>query len=765
MLSLVYTGYSLETYMTLRLKCSVHLVKAVLAFLLTLPVFAASAQSLSCPPSRATFLAASNDTAICAGECAFLQPRALTTDLRSTATYKLDRVSYTPFPYSGSMQIPFTLDDVWSHVIPLPFEFCFFGKKYNKCVVGANGNLSFNTALAYGAQPYVVRPAPHATANYNNCVMGAYYDLDPSKGGQVSYETYGTAPCRAFVVSWTDIPLYKCNTLKGTQQIVLYESTNTIDVYIESRPICSIWEEGKGVLGIQNEDGSAAYTFPGRNAAAWADKHAGYRFLASGQPDRSFRWYDLGSGTLLTTTDTVTVCPSTTTLYVLEATLSTQCDVLTVQDTVLVTVNKNPSTAAFDYILRYGCTQDTLLCINHSTFSYPPPGGERFFWDFGDGTTDTARNPVHIYKKQGDYLVTLTTGGNSVCPHTARKQISIRHVLDAGFTVSRDSFCGKGLVKFTDTSIITPVYGKTPTYRWYYNDGSMDTGIADPAHLFQEPGQYLVMQVVGNGIPCYDSSFRFIIVDSIPYLDFAMSDTVICAGDKLQLSADYLKEGFRSLLWDFGDGSIIRDRAKLDYTYERSGYFTIRLKATYRLCPDISTEKQIHIKEAPVAFLGRDTTMCPGGTARYIQDLGNYQEDKTVSRKWNTGDTTAGITVRTTGTYILSVDVDGCKSSDTIVISQGCYINVPNAFSPNGDGENDHFLPLELSSKDVVSYDLQIFNRWGQLLFVSRNNDSKGWDGKYHGVNQPFGVYVYTLKVSFANGVQEAYEGNLTLIR
>ena len=68
-------------------------------------------------------------------------------------------------------------------------------------------------------------------------------------------------------------------------------------------------------------------------------------------------------------------------------------------------------------------------------------------------------------------------------------------------------------------------------------------------------------------------------------------------------------------------------------------------------------------------------------------------------------------------------------------------IYVPNVFTPNGDGVNDVYF---LMSTNITSFNLNIFNRWGQLIFNS-NHPSKGWDGSYGGKEVPDGVYIYII--------------------
>ena len=60
---------------------------------------------------------------------------------------------------------------------------------------------------------------------------------------------------------------------------------------------------------------------------------------------------------------------------------------------------------------------------------------------------------------------------------------------------------------------------------------------------------------------------------------------------------------------------------------------------------------------------------------------------------------------------------------------------------------------------------MQVFNRWGQLVFETTNTDGRGWDGYFNGQPQPQGVYVYLIDVTIDNYLDEKYNGNVTLIR
>jgi gliding motility-associated-like protein len=91
----------------------------------------------------------------------------------------------------------------------------------------------------------------------------------------------------------------------------------------------------------------------------------------------------------------------------------------------------------------------------------------------------------------------------------------------------------------------------------------------------------------------------------------------------------------------------------------------------------------------------------------------------------------------------------------------GNQVYIPNAFTPNNDGKNDVFL---IYGNTIASAKMSIFTQWGQLIFQS-DNVANGWDGTFKGVNQPTGVYVYMVEVTFTDGTSTLKKGTVTLIR
>ncbi len=399
-----------------------------------------------------------------------------------------------------------------------------------------------------------------------------------------------------------------------------------------------------------------------------------------------------------------------------------------------------------------GCKQLQLRAVNNGQKS-----AMIFEWDFGDGSTGTGNPIVHTYAAPGGFAIRLILTDSSGCKDTVNHGVFVDDLF-ADFTVSDDTICQGEQVTFTNNSSANAVF-----YAWDFGDGTVDSSIA-PVRYFFNQGAYTVRLIVGNISGCLDTSYQTITVDSITSVNFYLSDSTLCEGNLIQFIALYDTVTTRSIEWDLGNGVKGLNTDVMSQAYDTAGTFMISIQATYRSCPQSSVIQLLTIHPYPKLDLGNDTSMCPGGPAWVLTDYINMANPM-ASWRWNNGDTSWMTTVRHPGIYTSTVTLNGCETTDSVEVFKDCYLDVPNSFTPNGDGINDYFLPRQDLSRGVTSYRMSIYNRWGQLIFETRSIDGRGWDGRFNGQEQPQGVYVYLIEVGFANNTGEQYTGNLTLLR
>lgn len=270
------------------------------------------------------------------GDCTTIG--ATYSQLKETTSYQVTSISPNS---SYSTNPPFATnlvtDDNWSQVIDLnhgsgaPFNFCFFGNTYSKCLINTNGVISFSIAGQVpggvynpggGAGFTLSQPIPFnpgtTSAPYLNAIHGVFQDTYPTFGTNINYYVDGVYPNRAFVLSMIDVPNYSCSTVLQSSQIILYEGSNIIDVYVYKRNNSCAWQGGRAVLGIQNNTGTVGVTPTGRNTGSWAvpaSAPEAWRFTPNGNViTPNIIWTD-SQGTVVGNLAMANLCPLSTTTY------------------------------------------------------------------------------------------------------------------------------------------------------------------------------------------------------------------------------------------------------------------------------------------------------------------------------------------------------------------------------------------------------------------------------------------------------------------
>lgn len=386
-----------------------------------------------------------------------------------------------------------------------------------------------------------------------------------------------------------------------------------------------------------------------------------------------------------------------------------------------------------------------------------------YLWQNESG--DTLRGPLQT--SLGDTLSSLTNGANytlsitthSGCDTLLRITIPLPDY-HASFSASDSIICMGDTVYFTNTST-----GSFNTWQWTFGDGS-NTATESPQHTFPNPGQYMVRLIGTTAYLCYDTVYKLIVADTILNGAFITDRDSICTGESISFLPD-VDSSVVSLHWQFGDGSsFTNNNEPIRHAYDDAGGMVVQLESRYRACPDTSYTDSIYVYPMPLVNLGPDQRLCLQGAPIFLENLqapphGFYRSI------WSTGDTTARIKIVHPGTYSLTIKAGplGCSTTEILTVDKDCYIDIPNAFTPDGDGINDYFFPRQFLSQGVTGFSMQVFNRWGQIVFETTQTDGRGWDGRFNGEAQPQGVYIYRINVVLKNARVENYDGNVTLLR
>ncbi len=278
-----------------------------------------------------------------------------------------------------------------------------------------------------------------------------------------------------------------------------------------------------------------------------------------------------------------------------------------------------------------------------------------------------------------------------------------------------------------------------------------------------EPGEGQFFNAYGEEIAVnYElGSIRIYTRPNIMMMD---SEKNVCEGDTVVVSpisiggsgeVDYLWEGPGNFSSDKRQLIILGIHANQDGNYKFTVTDTI----------DCVESKTIDITVNPfpeIAFADYDTIWAEPG---YLLEAGNGAE----YYLWNTGEITEAIQIDSMGHYVVEViSYEGCKSTDAVQVlwgDGGVPFYMPNAFTPNGDGLNDTFRAVPKYDY-ISSYQLAIYNRWGQQIFECNDIDC-GWDGTYQGDASPNGVYIYRVVYEEISqpGHTKFLDGTVVLVR
>lgn len=460
--------------------------------------------------------------------------------------------------------------------------------------------------------------------------------------------------------------------------------------------------------------------------------------------------FDFGDGTTATTT-TVTHTYTMPGVYQVRHMIR---DTIPCADTAYKTIVVVPAPEALISVpeLSLGCAADTVTLIALPGGSFAP---EQTTWQFGDGAVAEGDTVMHVYTTQGTYTIRLLTQIGH-CADSAQTTVHTQHPLQAAFTTNRDTICAGEAVSFTSGSIVSG----PGTFLFDFGDGDTSHSLT-PTHVYTQAGVYTVRHIVRDTIPCSDTAVKIIVVMPGAPPAFSISDSLICKGERILFSADALP-GWDELRWEFGDGTMVSGMDTTWHSYEAEGNLTATLYMNYPYCAEYLLSKTLTVVAPPVLSLGPDTSMCPGQGPLLL----TANHSGMGSLLWSDGSTGGSMLATQPGDYwVTATMAPGCATTDSISIRKDCYLDVPNIFTPNGDGLNDYFFPRQLITAGVVRFHLQVFNRWGEMMFETNSIDGRGWDGATSGKPQPQGVYVYQITAVFNNGTQEKYTGNVTLIR
>ena len=566
------------------------------------------------------------------GGCVDLSASFLETG--ETTSYDVTPIPYAPFPFIGGTGVSVDTDDVWSPAIDLPFNFCFFGGTYDEIVIGSNGVISFDLASnppnGYCNWSFDASiPSPQL---FRNTIFGVYMDVDPTPSpptSDINYQVLGEAPCRTMVVSIPNIFYYGCNELRLTSQMVIYETTNVIEVYVLDRPSGCSWNDGNAVIGIQNQAGNLGYTPPGRNTGDWDANQEAWRFTPNGPSNVTFEWLDASGGVIGNTPD-ITVCPSEEQVYTARASYL-NCDgaITVVEDDVLITTS-NPFT------LDLGDDQQTCdataVLLTADTDGTPGLSYEWFYNTVSQGPSTIGDDTFTVnFPNSGVYTVEVFDPADTTCILSDEINIAFNNQPVANQPddlFQCDNGINTGIFDLTVNDAVV-LGGQIPAdFNISYHNTAADaisgtSPILNPTtYLITGTIEQIFVRIVDTTATCFDTeSFT---INFFPITVSLGEDQETCTTNDITLTANAAGVVGLSYQWFYNavsQGPSTIDDITFTVTAPNSGTYSVEVFNPFDATCIVTDQVEVTYLDPPVANQPLDLFQCDDGINTGIFDL------------------------------------------------------------------------------------------------------------------------------------------------
>jgi gliding motility-associated-like protein len=372
---------------------------------------------------------------------------------------------------------------------------------------------------------------------------------------------------------------------------------------------------------------------------------------------------------------------------------------------------------------------DTTLCPASSLSLEAPAGFSTYIWTLSNGNQFNGRN-LSLNAVTSPFSLQMLARTVEGC--------AARDTLNIGVFPTPSVRIGPDIEFCSGDSARISAGGGYLSYTW--NNGNTTSSI-----VARSAGLYWLRATDING--CVSSDTLTITVNTLPVVSLG-ADRNLCAGVTLSLDPG----NFSQYRWQ--DGSTGRT-----FQIKEAGSYFVTV-TNNRGCSGSDSLRIGAILPSPSDFLQASVTFCK------YQEVTLSPTANFSSYRWSTGAGQRNITVNRGGSYTLEVeDANGCRGKDTIrVIENDCLngVFIPNAFTPNGDQLNDRFMALVYGK--VISFRLQVYNRFGELVFTT-TDPRQGWDGIFKGKNSPSGNFAWQCSYQLEGSEPVYQKGTVMLIR
>ncbi|MEI6349171.1 MAG: gliding motility-associated C-terminal domain-containing protein [Bacteroidota bacterium] len=393
-----------------------------------------------------------------------------------------------------------------------------------------------------------------------------------------------------------------------------------------------------------------------------------------------------------------------------------------------------------DFLISGVCRLDSVHFVNLSTILN---GTISYQWSFGDGSLSTNLNPTHIYLTADTFNVVLTATSEWGCSQSFNQQLIIHDLPQAIVTTVSDSCNGGG----HGSIMVSPTFG-TPPFLYLISGGFTQVdSVFSPLYA----GSYIITVTDSNGCK---NNIPVVVTQPNSLSTFIYPHNVLCYNDSSGIADLVITGGTSPYQFLWSNGFTTEDLSNVP-----AGNYSVNVidalgclayDSTTLLQPNPLIVDSLVVQPSCLQLNdGKIFLFVSGGTGNY-----NYL--------WSTGGMLDSLVNLSPNLYQVTVsDANGCKSISDYQIfnNNNDCLTIWTSFSPDGDGVNDvwNIGHIELYPENTV----QIFNRWGALLFESKGY-TQPWDGTWQNKELPAETYYYVINLGDGSDI---LTGTVTIIR